>query len=499
MIRRTITFFDERLGVSRFVRSSLDKVFPDHYAFLLGEIALYCFVVLILTGIFLTFFFNASSTEVVYRGDYHPLVGATVSDAYRSTLDLSFSVRAGLVMRQIHHWAALVFIASIVAHLCRVFFSGAFRKPRELNWIVGVTMLILAIFNGFSGYSLPDDLLSGTGLRIAFSIAESVPLVGTWMAFLVFGGEFPSHRIIGRLFVTHTLIVPALLVGLISVHLAMVWRQKHTQFPGDGHTEDTVEGPKLWPTYAMKSLGLFFAVAAVLCLLGGLFQINPVWLYGPYHASQVSSPAQPDWYMGWLEGALRLAPNWRFHVFGYTISEVFLPAVVLPGITFGLLYLWPFIERRVTGDTAEHQLLDRPREHPARTAIGVGALVFYFVLFAAGSQDIGAQKFATAIPTITVVFQVLLVVLPVLAVLITRKLCHDLTGGDHLEADKERIRHRLSEGDDGDDEPPRSALPPPDPGGPSTPSRAGMVIRVLQAIGRLGRKRERPTEELSKR
>jgi ubiquinol-cytochrome c reductase cytochrome b subunit len=422
MIRRTIAFFDERLGVSRFVRSSLDKVFPDHYAFLLGEIALYCFVVLILTGIFLTFFFNASSTEVVYRGDYHPLVGATVSDAYRSTLELSFSVRAGLVMRQVHHWAALVFIASIVAHLCRVFFSGAFRKPRELNWIVGVTMLILAIFNGFSGYSLPDDLLSGTGLRIAFSIAESVPLVGTWMAFLVFGGEFPSHRIIGRLFVTHTLIVPALLVALISVHLAMVWRQKHTQFPGDGHTEDTVEGPKLWPTYAMKSVGLFFAVAAVLCLLGGLFQINPVWLYGPYHPAQVSSPAQPDWYMGWLEGALRLFPPWEVRAFGFEVPNPFFPAVLLAGVTFMGLYLWPFLEARATGDRAAHDLLDRPRDHPVRSALGAATLSFYAVLFFAASNDLLAKWLKVRVTIITGIFQVAVFVVPAVVGLVTHRL-----------------------------------------------------------------------------
>jgi ubiquinol-cytochrome c reductase cytochrome b subunit len=426
VIRRTITFFDERLGVSRFVRSSLDKVFPDHYAFLLGEIALYCFMVLILTGIFLTFFFNASSTEVVYRGDYHPLVGATVSDAYRSTLDLSFSVRAGLVMRQIHHWAALVFIAAIIAHLCRVFFSGAFRKPRELNWIVGVTMLILAIFNGFSGYSLPDDLLSGTGLRIAFSIAESIPLVGTWMAFLVFGGEFPSHRIIGRLFVTHTLIVPALLVALISVHLAMVWRQKHTQFPGDGHTEDTVEGPKLWPTYAMKSLGLFFATAAVLCLLGGLFQINPVWLYGPYHAAQVSSPAQPDWYMGWLEGALRLFPPWEIRAFGFEIPNPFFPAVLLAGVTFVGLYVWPFLEARATGDRAVHHLLDRPRDHPVRSAMGFATLSFYAVLFFAASNDLLAKWLKIRVTTITHFFQVAVFLVPAVVGLVTHRLLRAL-------------------------------------------------------------------------
>jgi ubiquinol-cytochrome c reductase cytochrome b subunit len=426
VIRRTIAFFDERLHVSRFVRSSLDKVFPDHYAFLLGEIALYCFVVLLGTGIFLTFFFNASSTEVVYQGDYRPLVGAKMSDAYRSTLDLSFSVRAGLVMRQVHHWAALVFIAAIVAHLCRVFFSGAFRKPRELNWMVGVTMLILAIFNGFSGYSLPDDLLSGTGLRIAFSIAEAIPLVGTWIAFLLFGGEFPSHRIIGRLFVTHTLIVPALLVALITLHLAMVWRQKHTQFPGDGHTEDTVAGPKLWPTYAMKSLGLFFAVAAVLSLLGGLFQINPVWLYGPYHAAQVSSPAQPDWYMGWLEGALRLFPPWELRAFGFEVPNPFFPAVLLAGLTFLGLYAWPFLEAWATGDRSEHHLLDRPRDHPFRSALGAATLSFYAVLFFAASNDLVAKWLKVPVTGVTVFFQIAVFVVPATVFLVTHRLLRAL-------------------------------------------------------------------------
>jgi ubiquinol-cytochrome c reductase cytochrome b subunit len=449
VIRRTITFFDERLGASRFVRSSLDKVFPDHYAFLLGEIALYCFMVLLGTGIFLTFFFNASSTEVVYNGDYHPLVGATMTDAYRSTLDLSFSVRAGLVMRQIHHWAALVFIAAIVAHLLRVFFSGAFRKPRELNWMIGVTMLILAIFNGFSGYSLPDDLLSGTGLRIAFSIAQSIPLVGTWIAFLVFGGEFPSHRIIGRLFVTHTLIVPALLVALISVHLAIVWRQKHTQFPGDGHTEDTVEGPKLWPTYALKSLGLFFAVAAVLCLLGGLFQINPIWLYGPYHAAQVSSPAQPDWYMGWLEGALRLFPPWEIRAFGFEIPNPFFPAVALAGLTFLGLYIWPFLEAWATADHSEHHLLARPRDHPFRSALGAATLSFYAVLFFAASNDLLAKWLKVPVSDVTVFFQVAVFAVPVLVFLVIRRLLRSLarSGAPRFsEMPSAALRRRFGQG-----------------------------------------------------
>jgi len=503
MIERTFKWFDNRLGVAHFTRSALDKIFPDNWSFMLGEIALYCFLVLVLTGTYLSFFFSPSAKEVVYNGSYVPLKGLHMSEAFNSTVRLSFDVRAGLVFRQMHHWAALIFTGAIVVHLCRVFFTGAFRRPREVNWVIGMTLLVLVMFNGFSGYSLPDDLLSGTGLRIGYSIALAVPVVGTWAAFLVFGGEFPSPDIISRLFVLHVLIIPALIAGLLGAHLAILWRQKHTQYPGPGRTETNIVGSRLWPTYTARSIGLLAGVFAVIALLGGLAQVNPIWLYGPFQPAAVSTASQPDWYMGWLEGALRLAPNWRFHVFGYTVSEVFLPAVVLPGITFGLLYLWPFLERRVTGDTAEHQLLDRPRQHPARTSIGVGALVFYFVLFAAGSQDIVAQKFATDIPTITVVFQVLLVVLPLLAVLVTRKLCHDLTGAEDLEADKERIRRRISRTDGDDTAEPSGSVPPrPDADRPPPPSGGGMVMRGLQALGRLGRKRhgqpEQPTDELSK-
>jgi ubiquinol-cytochrome c reductase cytochrome b subunit len=302
VIKRIARWIDDRLGAAAFAEDALTKVFPDHWSFLLGEIALYCFIVLVLTGTFLSFFFDASVSQTAYSGSYEPLQGVEVSEAYESVVDLSFDVRAGLVMRQIHHWAALVFIAAIVVHLCRIFFTGAFRRPREINWIIGVTLLILAIFNGFTGYSLPDDLLSGTGLRIAYSIALSIPLVGTWIAFLIFGGEFPAEEIMGRLLVVHIFIVPVLIAVLITVHLAIIWRQKHTQFPGPGRLESNVVGPRLWPTYAAKSVGLFFGVFAVLALLGGLVQINPVWLYGPFEPQQVTSPAQPDWYLGWDRG-----------------------------------------------------------------------------------------------------------------------------------------------------------------------------------------------------
>jgi ubiquinol-cytochrome c reductase cytochrome b subunit len=277
--------------------------------------------------------------------------------------------------------------------------------------LIGVTLLLLALLNGFSGYSLPDDLLSGTGLRIMYSVTLSVPLIGTWAAFLLFGGEFPAHRIIERLFVLHVFIVPVLLGGLLAAHLAIVWHQKHTQFPGPDRSERTVVGSRLWPTYTAKALGLFFLVAAVAAGLGGLVQINPVWLYGPFEPSQATSPAQPDWYLGWIEGALRLYPPWEFRT-GFNIPTVFFPAVLLPGVTFALLYAWPFLEAWMTHDHVIHHLLDRPRDRPVRTALGALTLTFYAVLFFAASNDLVAKWLRVSVETVTGVFRILLFVLP---------------------------------------------------------------------------------------
>lgn len=430
MVRKVVTWLDDRLGASRFTREVLSKVFPDHWSFLLGEVALYCFVILVLTGVFLSFFFEPGVSTSVYQGAYEPLRGVEVTDAYRSVLDLSFEVRAGLVMRQIHHWAALVFVASILVHLLRIFFTGAFRRPREINWMIGLTLLLLAMFNGFTGYSLPDDLLSGTGLRIAYSIALSIPLIGTWIAFLVFGGEFPAEQIISRLFVAHIFIIPVLIALLIAAHLGLLWRQKHTQFPGRGRREDNVVGEKMWPTYAAKSTGLFFGVFAVLALLGGLFQINPVWLYGPFRPEQVPSPAQPDWYMGWLEGALRLFPAWELRAFGYEIPNPFFPAVLLPGITFTLLYLWPFLEAFFTRDHQPHHLLDRPRDRPVRTALGAATLSFYLVLFAAASNDLLAKWLKVPVENVTDTYRGLGLVLPLVTGVVSYKVAKALARND---------------------------------------------------------------------
>ncbi len=429
-VRSGARWVDARLGLARFARTALQKVFPDHWSFMLGEVALYAFVVLVLTGTYLMFFFDASQAETVYQGSYAPLRGVRMTQAYRSVLDISFDVRAGLVMRQIHHWAALVFVAAIVVHAARVFFTGAFRHPRELNWIVGVTLLLLAIFNGFAGYSIVDDQLSGTGLRIAYNVALSIPFVGTWVTSLVFGGEFPGPDIIERLFVLHILVLPVLIAVLLVVHLVIVTRQKHTQFAGPGRSEDNVVGERMWPTYSVKAIGLFFLTSAVLSALGGLAQINPVWIYGPFDPAEVSSAAQPDWYMGWLEGALRLMPPWEVRLFGYEIPNPFFPGVLLPGLTFLLLYAWPFLEARTTGDRRVHHLLDRPRDRPVRTALGMATIAFYSVLFVAGGSDVVSTIFHVSVNASIWAYRVLALTLPPLVALLTWRLCRDLARRD---------------------------------------------------------------------
>jgi len=421
-------WFDDRLGVRSFTRTAVAKIFPDHWSFMVGEIAFYCFIILLLTGTYLTFFFDASERALVYHGSYAPLRGVRMSAAYQSVLDISFKVRAGMVMRQVHHWAAVVFAAAVVFHLCRVFFTGAFRRPRELNWIIGVTLLLLVIFEGFVGYSLPDDLLSGTGLRIGYSITEGIPVIGTYAASLVFGGEFPGTNIIGRLFVIHVLLLPAVLVAALGAHLAILWHQKHTDFAGRGKSEKTITGSRLWPTYMVKSVGLFCFTGAVLCALGGLAQINPIFLYGPYRAAAVSAGSQPDWYMGWLDGALRVFPPLEVRAFGHTIANPFFPGALLPGLTFLGLYLWPFAEARFTGDREPHDQLDRPRDRPLRTALGAATLVFYVVLTLAAGTDILATTFHLTLQAVLNSFRVGLVVAPLLAFWLTRRLCRELAG-----------------------------------------------------------------------
>jgi ubiquinol-cytochrome c reductase cytochrome b subunit len=419
---RLVRWLDERTGFATVARGVLRKVFPDHWSFLLGEIALFCYVVLVATGVFLTFFYTADSRVTTYAGPYAPLDGAQVSAAFDSVMRLSFEVRAGLLMRQVHHWAAVVFLAAIVVHACRVFFTGAFRRPREINWLVGVSLLLLALAAGLTGYSLPDDLLSGTGLRIMYSVAFSVPFLGPWLAYLLFGGEFPTADLIGRFYVFHIMLIPALMVGLVTAHLGILWLQKHTQFPGGRAAESNVIGRHFWPGQAFRSVGLMFLTAAILAGLAGLVQINPVWIYGPFLPYAVSSPAQPDWYLGWLEGSLRLGPNWEPTILGVTIPSPFLPGIVLPAIVFGGFTLWPFLETRMTRDRAEHHLLQYPWQAPVRTAIGSAALTLLLVLTIAGGNDVLAVFLQVGLEDLTRALRILVFVAPVAVGLVVYRL-----------------------------------------------------------------------------
>ena len=438
----TAKYVDQRLGSNKFLGRNLGKVFPDHWSFMLGEIALYSFIVVLLTGTFLTLFYDPSMVEVVYNGAYVPLKGVEMSQAYASTLDISFEVRGGLLIRQMHHWSALIFVAAIAVHMFRVFFTGAFRKPREFNWLVGVGLTALALGAGFTGYSLPDDLLSGTGLQIIRGILQSIPLVGTWSAFLVFGGEFPGTEIIPRLYAAHILLIPGLLLGLISAHLMMVWTQKHTQFPGPGRTNNNVVGYPLLPVYMAKAGGFFFIVFGIIALIGGLVTVNPIWIFGPYMPDQVSAGTQPDWYIGWLDGALRLMPNWESVIAGFTISwNVLIPSVIIPGILFTVLAFYPFLEAWATGDKREHNLLERPRNAPVRTSIGVVAIVFYGILWIGGGNDIIATTFDLSFNALAWTLRVLLIVAPPIAFVVTKRICLGLQ-----RKDREKLLHGYESG-----------------------------------------------------
>jgi ubiquinol-cytochrome c reductase cytochrome b subunit len=430
-LEQRLGWLDDRLTVAKGARRFLNKIFPDHWSFMLGEIALYSFVILVLTGIYLTLYYVPSEATVVYHGVYKPLDGVRMSEAYASTVNLSFAVRFGLVMRQMHHWAANVFIGSIVVHMCRIFFTGAYRRPRELNWMVGVTLLILAIFNGFIGYSLPDDLVSGTGLRIAFSILLSIPLVGSYLAFWLFDGNFPGHGVLERFFILHVLVLPLIIIALIAQHLAMMVHQKHTQFPGPGARNDNVVGSVFWPSYAFKTIGFFLLTTAVLAGMAAIVQINPIWQYGPYTPYRVSYAVQPDWYMGWLDGALRIMPSWEIVLPGHMIPNVFFPAVLLPGLTFGVLYFWPFIEARFTkSNLEEHHLLERPRDHPLRTALGAAVLSFYLVLFGASSTDVLANFFGVSLNLVLWTFRFAVIVVPLIVFPVTYRICIELQTWD---------------------------------------------------------------------
>jgi ubiquinol-cytochrome c reductase cytochrome b subunit len=422
---------DDRFHLAKGTRTFMRKVFPDHWSFMLGEIALWSFVVLLLTGTYLALFFVPSAGDVVYHGSYTKLNGIHMSEAYASALRISFDIRGGLLVRQIHHWATNLFMVAITVHMLRVFFTGAYRKPREVNWMIGLALFTLGLLEGLFGYSLPDDQLSGAGLRIFEGVLQGIPIVGTYIAFFLFGGPYPGTAVIPRFYILHVLLVPGLILALITAHLFIMVHQKHTQMPMKGNTEKNVVGQPFWPYFMLKGQAWFFFIFGALVLLATFAQINPIWLYGPYNPLAIGAGSQPDWYLGLLEGSLRIMPAWEINFLGHTLTlSVFIPFAVPLGLIFTGAALWPFFEAWATGDKNEHHINDRPRNAPVRTGAGVAAMVFYGVLWAEGGNDIIATQLQIPLYTITWIARVAIIIGPPAAYFITKRVCLGLQRKD---------------------------------------------------------------------
>jgi ubiquinol-cytochrome c reductase cytochrome b subunit len=440
MVRRAVAYLDRGTGASPFLRKALRYAFPDHWSFLLGEVALYAFIVLVGTGIYLTLFFEPSLAKTTYHGVYGPLQGMEMSQAYKSVVDISYERNAGLLFRQTHHWAADVFVASIILHMIRVFFTGAFRRPRTLIWTIGLTMLFTSLLEGYLGYSMVDDLLSGMGLAIGYGVALSVPIIGGNLALAIWGAPYPgAHAFESRMYIAHVLIFPALIATLLALHLALVARHHHTQFRTSARaTEKRVLGLPAFPGQAPRSLGLMLAVAALLFLLGGLVQINPIWQWGPYEVAQGTNGAQPDWYLGWLIGALRLVPGFDLTLGDYTlVGNPFWGGALFPTVVLLVLLAIPAFERRISGDGSTHNIADRPRDAPRRTAFGMAFLTWVSLIFVAGSADRMYVFLGLSYEGQIWFYRIASLVLPFVAYVVTRRVCLALQESEWVDADAE--------------------------------------------------------------
>ncbi|MFI8966652.1 cytochrome bc complex cytochrome b subunit [Streptomyces sp. NPDC053493] len=438
---RIADWADGRLGIYTLAKANMRKIFPDHWSFMLGEVCLYSFLIIILTGVYLTMFFHPSMNEVEYAGSYVPLQGQLMSEAFNSTMHISFEVRGGLLIRQIHHWAALIFLAGMFVHMMRVFFTGAFRKPREINWLFGFLLFFLGMFTGFTGYSLPDDLLSGTGVRFMQGAILSVPIVGTYLSMFLFGGEFPGGDFVARFYSAHVLLLPGIMLGLVVAHLILVFVHKHTHFEGPGRTNKNVVGMPLLPVYMAKAGGFFFLVFGVIAVIAAIASINPIWAIGPYRPDQVSTGAQPDWYMGFAEGLIRVMPGWEINLWGHTlVLGVMIPLAIFPAV-LAAIAVYPFIESWITGDKREHHIAQRPRNAPTRTAFGVAWITAYMVMLVGGGNDLWATHFHLSLNSITWFVRIFFFVGPVIAFIVTKRICLGLQ-----RRDKDKVLHGRESG-----------------------------------------------------
>ncbi|WP_460781905.1 cytochrome bc1 complex cytochrome b subunit [Microbacterium shaanxiense] len=426
---RAARWLDDRTRIGVMVRVWRGRAFPDHWSLLLGHVVVVSFVVCSLTGVFLLFFYDPSTTAVQYDGPYIPLQGVEMSRALESTLDISFEVRGGLLMRQLHHWSASLMIAALLLHILRVFFTGAFRKPRELNWLLLFGILFASMAAGLTGHVLPDDMLSGSSLAVLDGILKAIPVVGTWLSSLVFQGEFPAGAIT-TFYLLHILVLPAIIAVLMVVNGILATLHKPAQFPGPGRTESNVVG-RPFGAAAMKSVGLFFIVFGVLTGIAATVTVNPIWTYGPADPGNASAGGGALWYLAFLDGAQRLVPpGWEFVLFDRTWTLAILVPVGVCVLFLVTAMVYPFIERWIAGGRREHHLLTRPRHAPTRTGIGVAGIVFYGVLWAAAGSDLIALHFSLSIEGIVLTLQVALILGPVAGFVLTKRICLGLQRKD---------------------------------------------------------------------
>jgi ubiquinol-cytochrome c reductase cytochrome b subunit len=430
----------KRTTTGRAITELGTRAVPTHWSFMFAEVALYSFLIVLVTGVFLVFFYDPSSTVVSYDGAYAPLSGIDMSRALDSTLHISFDVRGGLLIRQAHHWASLLLLAAIGMHLLSMFFTGAFRKPRRLNWVIVFAVFILSLVGGLTGYALPDDLLAGTGLRIVNGIILGIPVAGTWLSFLIFGGEFPGN-VVATFYPVH-LIVSLLIMALIGAYVQRLIAHRPAQFAGPGRTNDNIVGVPLLPRYALMTGGLLVFVFALITVIAATVTINPIWNYGPSSPSDATAGSQPDWYTGFLDGALRLVPpGWEIVLFGRTLTLAVLVPLAVVGGFMALVAVYPFIEGWITGDKGEHNILDRPRNAPTRTGIGVAGVIFYATLWSAASADVVATQLHLSAESVIHTYQAVLLLGPVVGFMIARRVALALQ-----RKDRELVLHGVETG-----------------------------------------------------
>ncbi|MGF9753914.1 cytochrome b N-terminal domain-containing protein [Microvirga sp. 0TCS3.31] len=417
--------------VERWATELRRRAVPNRWAHTFGVISMAAMLVLLVTGVCLMYFYDASGEFVTYDGSYAPLRGAEVSSAYASTLHLSLEVRGGLLVRQAHHWAALVLPASLMLQLFSTFVTGAFRKPRRGMWLLLFATFVLTLAAGVTGYAMPDDSLSGTGLRIMHGMMLGIPVVGTPLAFLLFGGEFPG-RILETLYPLHVFVLPSLMVVVVGLRLRLAYRRGPLV---DARSRDDRDAMPTPGATVARSGGLFLIAAGVLVIMGGTMTVGPIWLYGPAESDTAAAGSQPDWYMGFLDGALRLVPpGWEFVLWGRTWPLALLVPLGVVGVFLMLVAIYPFLEGWLSHDDQEHHVLDRPRDNPTRTGAGVAGAVFYGALLFSGGVDVIATELHASFNSLIYFFRATILLGPALAFFVTRAICMGLQDRDGTKA-----------------------------------------------------------------